>query len=269
MSEYTGAETVRDLAFRAFQPVELAAGKRYAFRKPDGAVHEVDLSGELPALKAGTVIVRDVASFAAYYKKHASDASAVFADSDQATVTAVLDAHGEDYADWQQHRAVLALQVTEPWKTWLEHDRQFMPQVAFAEFLEDNYRDLDPDGPVKAADLLEAAQQFEAVVKVEYGSASRLRSGDVTVRRIETTEQGSGKKGYVQFPEEMDLLLKPYEDCEDAAIAARLRFRAEPGGLKLGYFLNQPERVRRDAVQQVTAKAAEALGVPVMQGKPA
>ena len=278
MAEYTEAEVVRDLAFETARPAVLATGNRYAFRKADGSVHEIDLTGDLPARKTGTVTVNDITSFAAYFERHADNESEVFADTDAAAVTAVLDAHmssenGGDFenggARWQQHRLVLALRLTEPWKTWVSADRKFMPQAEFAEFLEDNYRDLDPDGAVKAADLLEAAQQFEAVVKVEYGSASRLRTGDVTVRRIETTEQGSGKKGYIEFPEEMDLLLKPYEDCEDAAISARLRFRTDPGGLKLGYFLNSPERVRLDAVRLVTAKASLSISRDIMQGQPA
>ena len=45
-----------------------------------------------------------------------------------------------------------------------------MPQEVFADFLEDDYRDLDPDGPVKAADLLEAAPGLP-------GGASRSSSG--------------------------------------------------------------------------------------------
>lgn len=273
MSE-TEAEVIRDLAFEAARPERLEPGKRYAFRQPDGTVNEIDLSADMPSRKVGYVTVTDVASFAGYYIRHADEDSEVFADLDAGTVTAVLDAHHAASSDfmedggarWQQHRLTLALRLTEPWTTWLACDRKFMAQQAFAEFLEDNYRDLDPGGAVKAADLLEAAQKFEATVKVEYGAGSRLTSGDVTIRRIETTEQGSGKKGYVQFPEEMDLLLKPYEDCDDASLAARLRYRVTPDGLKLGYFLNSPERVRQDAVKQVTAKAAEAIGAAIMQG---
>lgn len=270
----TEAEVIRDLAYEAARPAVLEAGKRYAWRRPDGSLEEADLADDMPARRSGLVTVTDVDSFAAYWAKHHDDASEVFSDFAAASVTAVLDAHrgaadGDFAGRWQQHRLVLALQLTEPWKTWLEYDRKFVPQQAFAEFLEDNYRDLDPDGAVKAADLLEAAQAFQALVKVEFGAGSRLRSGDVTMTRIETTEQQSGKKGSVTFPEEMDLLLKPYEDCEDATVSARLRFRVTPDGLKLGYFLNQPERVRQDAVKQVTDKAAEAIGASIMRGKPA
>ena len=232
MSE-TEAEVVRDLAYRAAAPSRLEAGKRYVWFKSGGELTELDLTGDMPARKTGFVVVTDIASFAAYYGRHADDDSEVFADLDSATVTAVLDAHhgaASDFmedggARWQEHRLVLSLRLTEPWKTWAEYDRKFMAQQAFAEFLEDNYRDLDPGGAVTAADLLEAAQAFQALVKVEFGAGSRLRSGDVTMTRIETTEQQSGKKGSVSFPEEVDLLLKPYEDCDDASISARPKRR--------------------------------------------
>jgi uncharacterized protein YfdQ (DUF2303 family) len=267
------AEVVRDLAYQTAEPTVITAGNHYVWmtRAGDGAPEmiKLDLTDTPPARKTGTVRVADVASFAAYYAKHADSASEVFADLDKATITAVLDAHGDDYPRWQQHRLILSMQVTEPWTTWLEYDRKFMAQQAFAEFLEDNYADLAPGRPVSAADLLTAAQMFEATVKVDYGAGSRNRSGDVTIRRIETTEQNTGKKGYIEFPEEMDLAIRPYTDCDsDSVIAARLRYRITPDGLKLGYFLNQPERVRREAVEAVTAKAAEAISVVIMQGQP-
>jgi uncharacterized protein YfdQ (DUF2303 family) len=269
----TTAEVVRDLAHQTAEPTKVQPGTRYVWitRTPEGSTGkiEVDLSSELPARKMGIVQVADVASFAAYYAKHADEGSEVFADLDAATITAVLDAHEEDGPRWQQHRLVLAMQPTEPWKTWKAHDRKFMPQVDFAEFLEDNYWDLDPNGAVKGADLLEAAQKFEATIKVEYGAGSRLRSGDVTVRRIETTEQGTGKKGYIDFPEEMDLAIKPYADCDDdTTITARLRYRINGDQLLLGYFLNEPERVRREAVEAVVAKAADTTAAPILLGSP-
>jgi uncharacterized protein YfdQ (DUF2303 family) len=273
----TEAEVVKDLAFQAAEPAQLQPGSRYAWFGPAGELREIDLTDKMPARKTGRVTVTDVASFAEYYRRHADDDSEMFADLDNGTVTAVLDAHYNAAADqmefggarWQQHRLVLALKLTEEWKTWLEFDRKFQSQQAFAEFLEDNYRDLSPGGPVAAADLLTAAQVFEATQKVEYGAGIRLTSGDVKIHRIETTEQGSGRTGHIQFPQEMDLRIRPYTDCDDMVIAARLRYRAEATVLKLGYFLNAPERVRREAVEAVTAKAAEAIGASIMQGQSA
>src|SRR5580693_1761661 len=107
-------EVVAELADAAQKPVTLDPGKLYAWRNPDGTIAVKDLREDLPVFKKGAVVVRDVAAFACYYGKHADDWSEVFADLDSATVTAVLDAHGdaEVGARWQLHRVTLALRLT-------------------------------------------------------------------------------------------------------------------------------------------------------------
>lgn len=273
MAEYTEAEVIRDLAFKAAVPAVLIAGARYAWRNEDGTLTEADLTGDMPARKTGTVTVRDVASFAAYYNKHSDDDSEVFADIGEATVTAVLDAHhgAEEYAArWQQHRVVLALQETLPWQRWLEFDRQMRPQVAFAEFLEDNYRDIAPGGTVKAADLLEIAQSFQATTKADFVSGQRLSSGEFELTMAEQTTASAGRKRNITIPAEFDLAIRPYEDCDPKVVAARFRYRAGPDGLKLGYFLNDPARHAEQAVKDIAAKVSAAIsGKTIMLGVPA
>lgn len=151
------AEIIRDLALEVAAPNRLEPGNIYGWLS-EGKVHTVDLTGDQyrdqPQHKRGTVTVRDVASFAHYFERHADSDTEVYADLDAATFTAVLDAHKTDSARWQQHRLVLALQTTLPWRTWLANDRKWLTQQEFAEFLEDNARDVAHDGPVTAADLL-------------------------------------------------------------------------------------------------------------------
>jgi uncharacterized protein YfdQ (DUF2303 family) len=270
MSDLTEAEVVRDLAYQTARPAELQPGKRYAWRGPDGEITESDLTGDMPARKSGTVTVRDIASFAAYFGKHSDDATEVFADIDAATVTAVLDAHPATdpggRARWQQHRLVLQLQTSLPWRTWLKWDREMRPQADFADFLEDNYRDLADGGPVAAADLLEVAQDLQAAIKVEFQAGTRLQSGQTRVAQIETID-AKGARGKIAIPEEFDLAIAPYEDCDEARIAARFRYRITPDGLRLGYFLNQPERHRQEAVKAIVGKVDAVIGdLTVMLG---
>ena len=261
----TENDVIRELAEEAAAPLKAEPGKFYAWHRGDGSVDKLDLTSLMPARRAGTVRVRNVAAFAAYFGKHADEHSEVYGDLEAATVTAVLDAHrgsdhddGEDDASarWQQHRLVLALKTTQAWDAWLEFDRKMMPQVAFAEFLEDNYRDLAPEGPVKAADLLEAAQHFTASTKTEFISGQRLRSGDLEIVLNEQTTAAAGKQRKIEIPEEFSLAIAPYEDCGRSLITARFRYRVSNGSLLLGYFLNQPERVREDAVREIAEQVA-------------
>lgn len=267
------AEIVRDLAFAAREPSQLEPGSIYGWMD-NGQVHKIDLTGdeysEYPARKKGTVTVRNVASFAHYYGKHHVDASEVFADLDAGMFTAVLDAHGETSMDvgWQEHRLVLQLQKTLPWKTWLANDRIMMPQQEFAEFLEDNARDV-AGKRVTAADLLEVAQHFQAHTKVNFTQGQRLATGQTQLTYVEEIDAKAGQRGTVEIPAEFDLAILPYEDCAPKVTAARFRYRLANGELKLGYFLNDPARTAREACDEIAGKIAELLGVTVMHGQPA
>jgi uncharacterized protein YfdQ (DUF2303 family) len=277
----TEAEVVRDLAMNAGQPNKLERGHRYAWLH-DGELVEADLSDDMPARRSGTVTVRDVVSFAHYFGKHADDDSEVFADLDKATVTAVLDAHhGAEYrpgdndgyygpARWQQHRVVLALSETKPWQTWVGLNGKAMKQQAFAEFLEDNRRDLDPGGVIKPADFLELAQSFHATMTAEFGSGIRLSTGETELTYKETTEARAGRTRKIEIPTEFALAIKPFDDCPASLIGARFRYRPTPDGAVFMYVLDDPVRHREEAVKNIVDRIQlELEGRPVMLGQPA
>jgi uncharacterized protein YfdQ (DUF2303 family) len=265
------AEVVRDLAFEATHAQALEPGEVYAWFA-NGGVHKIDLTGDQyrdnPRRKTGTVFVRNVDSFKIYYGKHQDEDSDVFADLDGATVTAVLDAHTGDEARWQEHRLVLALQHTLPWKTWLANDRKMLPQQDFAEFLEDNAADIAPAEDVTAADLLEVAQTFQAHTQVKFTSGKRLASGQTQLIYAEEVDARAGDRGEIKIPAEFYLAIVPFEDCDAYRVRARFRYRIHQGDLLLGYFLDDPQRKARDAVDQITGKIAAACDVPVMHGRP-
>jgi len=141
-----------------------------------------------------------------------------------------------------------------------------MPQVTFAEHLEDNYRDLAPGGPVSAADFLEIAQRFQATTKADWKGGTRLATCELQFSYEESTQATGGPKR-IEIPSQFALMITPYEDCPPGVITARFRYRLSPSdGLKLGYFLDQPERVRQDAVAAIAARAGEDCGTEIMRG---
>jgi hypothetical protein len=190
-------------------------------------------------------------------------------------LVSVSSAHvgGEDGARWQQHRLVLKLEKTLPWLRWTACDRQLMSQTDFAEFIEEHAKDLDPQGAVKAADLLEVAQEFHAHTTVRFTKGTRLASGQAQLEYTEDIQAHAGRagtdRGTMQIPTEFDLAIWPYEDCDHQILAARFRYRIGGGDLKLGYFLNNPERVAQEAVASVVEKLAAECSVTVMYGQPA
>lgn len=251
-------------------------GNLAVFHTPSG-VHSIDLSdgryarrADRPRRKTGTTIVRDVDSFAYYYAKHADDATETYVDLDEGVITAVLDAHqpDPDAPRWGEHRLKLVMTPTEPWKRWTGANRRYMPQVDFAEFLEDNLPDIAPE-PVPAAGMLEIARTFQAKTSVAFSSGVVAASGDITLAYEETTTASGGAKGKIPIPRAFAVGIAPFDDCDPYKIEARFRHRIRGNALHLAYILDRPEDVVRDAVKSVVAKVEEATGARIMRGAPA
>jgi uncharacterized protein YfdQ (DUF2303 family) len=270
MTDDRAAELITELTFRATPPQRLEPGQIYAWLADSGP-HKIDLTGDeyqdIPRRKKGTVATDDIASFAQYYLKHATEAAEVFASLSTATITAVLNAHGSD-ADWQDHRAVLTLAKTPQWEAWTRRDRQMMTQQDFAEHLEEHIADIAADGPVSAGDLLEIAQSFQAHTKVNFSSGKRLASGETQFVYSEQVDATAGNRGTIAIPAEFELGIRPFEDCDAYRIRARFRYRLASGELRLGYHLDDPAGKFRDAVSEVVGKAEDACSVAIMRGRP-
>ncbi|MFH9403304.1 DUF2303 family protein [Streptomyces sp. NPDC017638] len=264
-----GIQSVIDIAQQATEPTKLDPGHIYTITTPRG-VHQVDLTGPehtgRPGRKHGTTTVRDAESFLAYWAKHSDADSEVYADSDRLTVTAVLDAHTATDPRWAGHRLHLALRETTAWKQWLHMDGQLMKQEEFAEFLEDHLPELlEPS----SADMLEIAQSFQAAVKVDFQSASRLSSGQRQFQYVETQSTKAGQKGQLTVPEVFTIGLVPFEGSEGYRLTARLRHRIGQDGLRLGYKLERPDEVRKTAFADVVKAVGERIDSTVMNGSPA
>jgi uncharacterized protein YfdQ (DUF2303 family) len=260
------AQTIVDTALRTAPPAELEPGKYYAFHTQDG-IKTVDLTGPehtgLPPRKAGTTTVRDARSWSAYFTKHSSEASEVYADSERLTVTAVLDAHAADAPSWGGHRLVLSLRTTDTWKQWLQNDGQLLDQETFAEFLEDHLPELlEPS----SADMLEIAQSLQATSKVDFQSGVRLSSGQRQFQYVETTTTKAGQKGQLTVPETFVIGLVPFEGSEGYRLTARLRYRITDRGLRMGYKLERPTDVLRTAFGDVVDAIDGDIEQPVMNG---
>ncbi len=272
------AQLIKDLALGTASPEVLEPGRIYGYMT-EGGPKVVDLTGDEhldePKRKRGTVTVEDVAGFAQYFAKHHDEDSEVFADIGAHAITAVLNAHhgaDNDFPDslarWQDHRLILRLAVTPEWAAWAGSNRTMMPQVPFAEFIEDHLADIAADGPCTGADLLEMAQEFHAHGKTEFKQGTRLASGQTQLVYTETIDAKAGERGQITIPGAFELGIRVFDDLEPYRVKARFRYRITDGALKLGYHLNDPERVVRDAVGLVVAKAEAACGVKIMLGRP-
>lgn len=265
-----GVQAVIDVAQAAAGPHELEPGAVHVVALGNGQHKVIDLTAEeyrdAPSRKRGVTTVRDVASFLAYFDKHADEDSEVYADVQQRRITAVLDAHTADDARWGGHRLVLALRHTDAWAAWTDADGKLMMQAAFAEFIDDNLADLvEPD----SATMLEIAESFSATTKAEFQSSTRLASGERKFGYVEDTQAKAGARGDITIPATLKLALRPFEGSEPYAVTAKFRYRLEKTELRLGIKLERPGDVLAAAFEDVRTLIDNGVEPPVLNGSPA
>jgi uncharacterized protein YfdQ (DUF2303 family) len=252
-------QAIIDCAYDAAGPAPLAATERFhVVSTPSGGTSKViDLEqererfAETPRRKKGTYNVLDADSFVAYLFKHGDNDSEVWADDTKATVVGVLDANTDGSGPrWEQHAVAYQAKKTDAWKAWLAADGKLGSQSDFAELIED--RAIDIVEPA-AADMLELAQTFQATIGVNFESSKRLSSGERQLEYRETVDAKAGKAGQLDIPEKFILGVRPFEGADAFKVIARLRYRIVDGALRIGYKLERPEDVEREAFSGVLA----------------
>lgn len=274
---HTNAQAVIDAATRAAGAHELNEGARFhVVTSPDGTIKVIDLEDhrddhrDAPRRKTGSYAVDDAASFIAYLTKHGDAATEVWADTARACVTGVLNANEGGVARFEDHRVLYAARLTDAWKAWLALDGKLIDQSTLAEHLEDRALDIiDPS----AADMLELAQTFTATIGVNFESSKRLSSGERQLEYREQVDAKAGRAGRLDIPEKFVLALQPYEGSEKYKVTARLRYRITDGTLRIGYRIERPEDIAREAFTGVVTEIQTALtdtvtSTPVLFGRP-
>lgn len=249
-------DIVADLATRAADPKPLVNGALGVI-VPAGAelrTIEPDAHAAHPARKRGTVRLATVDALIAYVTRHRTEGTELYVHPTSGRVVAVLDDHAEEAAGHGQHRAELNLLTTDEWAFWAANDGKLLTQQAFAEHVEDGGRELIEPDP---ATMLELATSFHAKSKVNFRQASRLDNGNVQLTYEEDTTASAGAKGQLTVPTEFKLAIAPFVGEERYAVSARLRWQLRDGQLTLGYKLDRPDAVVRDALGGVAARLAE------------
>lgn len=264
-----GVQAIIDTAQRAADPKPVNLGQVYLVATANGDVKTIDLVDahrQSPERKRGTTLVRDAFSFDAYWSKHATDDSEIYADADKLTVTAILNANSDTAANWGDHRLHLQLRETDAWTQWAALDGKLIGQEQFAEHIEDHLPEILKPA---AAEMLEIAQSIQGTVKAEFASGTRLATGQRELSYVETLTAKAGQKGKLVIPETFVIGLVPFEGSNGYQLTARLRYRIADNGLRIGYKLDRPADVLRTAFSDVLASIAEQIETPILNGTPA
>lgn len=246
------AQIVVDTAVRSTQPSTLNPDTPQSIVVPGESTLQIpDLSAWrlTPTRKTGVYKPSTVEAFGAYVERHLEpEATTVWVHPTSGKVVAVFDDNGVAVPGWRQHKAVLDLETTPEWEHWASVDGVMMSQEDFAEHVEIGLDDIaEPAG----ADVLEMAQTFHAKTNSTFRQATRLASGETQFQYDEEIAATAGKTGTMAIPAVLKLALAPFVGEQRYAVIARLRYRLSSGRLSLGYKLDRPAMVQRDALEAI------------------
>ncbi|EPX82066.1 DUF2303 family protein [Salipiger mucosus] len=248
--------------------IEGEHGKRFALTPPDFQLNEIPSPHRLPPYILQRVTVDDADSLAIYASRFSTGASVLIADIDALSVHACLDWHDHNQSDTaltpgaRKHTATLKLRESEEFKRWNKIQDEFIDQMAFAEFLDENAADIvDPEPAV----MIEIARDLEATQGVAFKSSTRLQTGERSI----TYETETHTKGDIKVPTQFTLQIPLFAGEEPIDITASFRFRPRADGLKLGFVWRRVEYRRQAEFQAIATRIAEATGLPVMFGRAA
>ena len=270
--EPTNMQAVIDAARGGQAPVKLyeTPGRALVYVPTgEGVFHSHDMEAGLPApvRKRGRVVVFDAASFNQVLADNADagDISVYFdRNPEKPSVVAILNGHGKSGPGWGDFRVEIAFRPTPQWAKWKGNDGKMLPQVAFAEFIEDNIADIaEPAG----ATMLEIATHLEATRSVNFRSGVRLSSGDIQFQHSEDTD-AKVSAGLIAVPETFTLGVAPIFGLAAYSVPARFRYRIQEGRLTLGYKLQRVEDMMGQIIEDVISKIERGANLSVMDGLP-
>lgn len=226
---------------------------------------EVEKALAAPHRKRGAVALASVASLITYAKDQAAQATGyLYADMDTRTITAVFNDQ-KDGPGWTDHRASFTAALTPEAKRWLDRNASHFTQAEFAEFIEDNFADLQG---ADAQNLLTVATTISATSGINFSSAKRLQDGQTQLVYTENIEAKAGAQGEVKIPQTFTLGLRLFKgDPAGYKLMARLKYRLHSGNVKFWYELDRPERAIEDAFAAYVKKASDESGYTVLDGK--
>lgn len=205
---------------------------------PDGKALSLEHLLEVPTRHRRTVQLESLQSFLAYVQAHAevSQPEQVFLCRERLRMEAIFDGQ-----EWREDRAVFDLRTSKELATWTGKAGTWMPQAAFAEFLEDNLQDIA--NPTHT-DVLGFVEKLEATRKETFKSAINQTTGETSFtwsRENSGTESARILSGFT-------LGIPFWHRGERISVTARLQHSIKEvdgrGVLSFRFKLENPEQIK-------------------------
>jgi len=213
---------------------------------------------EHPRFLTASPTFHDTSAFVAYLVAFKTLDSRIFYTQEGA-FTAVIDYHysREGLPMHGDHTACLVLKRSPEWETWRANSEESMGQQAFAEFLEDNSRDLLEPGPEA---MMEVATGLHATTGATFRRAINQANGQVQFQYDENIE-AKVAGGTKEVPTTFQVALRPFMGNARYPVDCRLRYRVAGGALAFHYKALHLDPITEAAIDGIVAKITDETGI--------
>lgn len=221
----------------------------------------------------------DAASFVAYIKRHASDATVCWLDFNPQTYSlaflAVIDEITKENSSWREHVAVFKPEMSAEWKAWTEKDKTIFGQLDFAEWIEEHADEITvptlQDGSTRTGiptslQMLGMATSLNLTNDFKLSSNVSLQSGGVKLEFID--QENEETKRQMELFKLFCIGIPVFHGTAQAwAIDARLKYRRNGSKALFFYELVRPDRTHQAAALSLINEVRDGLGdIPFFSG---
>lgn len=201
----------------------------------------------------------DAGAFIAYVNQFKDSASRIFYVQ-SGKFLAVLDYHQPTNAPTGRHGdhvAYLDLTRSPEWILWANKSEKAMGQQEFAEWLEDNSRDILQPGPEV---MMEVATSLHATTGAIFRRAINQANGQVQIQYDENIE-AKVAGGTKDVPTTFQVALRPFMGTERYPVDCRLRYRVQGGSLAFHFKCLHLDPITEAALEGIVAKVRDETGI--------
>lgn len=238
-----------------------------------------------PQRREGSAQLDSLDSLVEHANRFKDEHSALFADREEPSLTAVLNYHEKTAAGqprFGDHRGVYAFPLSKQWQTWTGRDGSVFGMQEFSEFLEENVVDIADPSALDAetrqqlvgklelsiatpAQVLTAARGLDIRVSQVVKQVHKVASGEVSLTFQETH---GAPDGILKVPQAFMLKLPVFELGDFYPLGVRLLYRMKGNAITFSYRLLTPVRLLEHAFGLACKKAQKETGLPLFFGSP-
>lgn len=216
--------------------------------------------------------LQSAGSFIAYVNRFAQDGkTVVFANMNQAKLTAIVDYHETKQANFGKHVAHFQPAKSTQWEMWASNSGKPKSQSDFAELIEGARSAIASPAPPRkgiAADLaslLEVTRGLQAKTEVNWSAGVRLKDG---TNRLSFSEEVKGMvtTGNVEIPDGFEILVPIFFGSTPQRVECQFRFSMKAGQLSLMYVIHEKTEIEQKAFEVIVDEIAAGINAPLFAG---